>query len=96
MSISRMYPILPCPDLDEAIAFYATLGFERTYRQVRPPVVERARALVYRAELAIRLGRADLARSSLEEARALDLADAARADLAEEMEAVVEQLDDAR
>jgi catechol 2,3-dioxygenase-like lactoylglutathione lyase family enzyme len=36
VSISRMYPILPCPDLDEAIAFYAALGFERTYRQVRP------------------------------------------------------------
>jgi len=31
-----MYPILPCPDLDEAIGFYESLGFTRTYRQVRP------------------------------------------------------------
>jgi catechol 2,3-dioxygenase-like lactoylglutathione lyase family enzyme len=29
-------PILPCRDLDEAIDFYAALGFERTYRQQRP------------------------------------------------------------
>ena len=36
MSDERMYPILPCPDIDEAIAFYAALGFTRTYRQVRP------------------------------------------------------------
>ena len=33
---ARMYPILPCGDIDEAIAFYEALGFERTYRQVRP------------------------------------------------------------
>ena len=32
----RMYPILPCPDLDAAIEFYAALGFARTYRQLRP------------------------------------------------------------
>jgi hypothetical protein len=31
-----MYPILPCPDLDAAIEFYAALGFTRTYRQLRP------------------------------------------------------------
>ncbi len=40
----RMYPILPCPDVDEAVAFYEALGFRRTYRQVRPnphAVVER-------------------------------------------------------
>jgi len=40
----RMYPILPCPDVDEAIAFYEALGFRRTYRQLRPnpaAVVER-------------------------------------------------------
>lgn len=229
-----MYPILPCPDLDEAIAFYAALGFERTYRQVRPnphavvergdlavhlsgidgfdpeqsyasviivvpdpdalyasfaaglraaygrlpvagiprilrprkrwgtvygfsvvdlggnwlrisgigdreaepddiepglariltvaarladaqgdeaaalrtleaglaratdaPVADRARALVYRAELAVRVGKLELARSSLEEARALDLADVARADLAEEVDHVVGLLDGA-
>jgi catechol 2,3-dioxygenase-like lactoylglutathione lyase family enzyme len=29
-------PILPCRDLDESIAFYESLGFERTYRQSRP------------------------------------------------------------
>lgn len=29
-------PILPCRDLDESIAFYEALGFERTYRQIRP------------------------------------------------------------
>ena len=29
-------PILPCPDLDEALAFYAALGFRTTYRQARP------------------------------------------------------------
>ena len=36
MANERMYPILPCRDIDEAIAFYAALGFEKTYRQVRP------------------------------------------------------------
>jgi hypothetical protein len=36
MANERMYPILPCRDLDEAIAFYSALGFLRTYRQVRP------------------------------------------------------------
>src|SRR5436190_7206889 len=30
------YPILPCRDLDEAIAFYAALGFTKSYRQLRP------------------------------------------------------------
>jgi catechol 2,3-dioxygenase-like lactoylglutathione lyase family enzyme len=32
----RTYPILPCKELDEAIAFYETLGFHKTYRQTRP------------------------------------------------------------
>ena len=36
MANERMYPMLPCRDLDEAIAFYAALGFARTYRQLRP------------------------------------------------------------
>ena len=36
MSGERMYPILPCPDIDDAVAFYEALGFRRTYRQVRP------------------------------------------------------------
>lgn len=36
MANERTYPILPCRELDESIAFYETLGFKRTYRQVRP------------------------------------------------------------
>ncbi len=36
MANERTYPILPFRELDEAIAFYETLGFKRTYRQVRP------------------------------------------------------------
>jgi catechol 2,3-dioxygenase-like lactoylglutathione lyase family enzyme len=33
---ASMYPILPCRDVDEAIAFYEALGFTRTFRQARP------------------------------------------------------------
>lgn len=36
MANERTYPLLPCRDIDEAIAFYETLGFKRTYRQLRP------------------------------------------------------------
>ncbi len=36
MANERTYPCLPCADLDESIAFYAALGFTKTYRQVRP------------------------------------------------------------
>lgn len=36
MAHERTYPILPCPDIDEAITFYEALGFQRTYRQVKP------------------------------------------------------------
>jgi catechol 2,3-dioxygenase-like lactoylglutathione lyase family enzyme len=36
MAGERTYPILPCPDIDEAIAFYGALGFTRTYRQLAP------------------------------------------------------------
>ena len=36
MANERTYPLLPCGSLDESIAFYETLGFKRTYRQVRP------------------------------------------------------------
>lgn len=36
MANERTYPILPCRELDESIAFYETLGFKRTYRQTRP------------------------------------------------------------
>lgn len=36
MANERTYPCLPCKDIDESIAFYETLGFKRTYRQLRP------------------------------------------------------------
>ena len=36
MANERTYPCLPCREIDEAIAFYESLGFKRTYRQVRP------------------------------------------------------------
>ena len=36
MPNERMYPCLPCADVDGSIAFYEALGFKRTYRQVRP------------------------------------------------------------
>lgn len=36
MANERMYPMLPCRDLDDALAFYEALGFVRTYRQLRP------------------------------------------------------------
>ena len=36
MPNERMYPCLPCVDLDESIAFYEALGYKRTYRQTRP------------------------------------------------------------
>lgn len=35
-SPARIIPILPCPDIDEAVTFYEVLGFSRTYRQTRP------------------------------------------------------------
>ncbi|PKO13422.1 MAG: hypothetical protein CVU39_19660 [Chloroflexi bacterium HGW-Chloroflexi-10] len=36
MPNERTYPILPCGNLDESISFYESLGFKRTYRQLRP------------------------------------------------------------
>ena len=36
MANERMYPCIPCRDVDESIAFYESLGFKKTYRQVRP------------------------------------------------------------
>jgi len=36
MANERTYPCLPCGDLDESIAFYESLGFKKTYRQLRP------------------------------------------------------------
>jgi hypothetical protein len=51
MANERMYPILPCRELDEAIAFYEALGFARTYRQLRPNPY----AVVARGEMQIHL-----------------------------------------
>jgi catechol 2,3-dioxygenase-like lactoylglutathione lyase family enzyme len=51
----RMYPILPCRDLDEAVSFYEALGFERTYRQVRP----NPHAVVARGDLQVHLSGID-------------------------------------
>jgi catechol 2,3-dioxygenase-like lactoylglutathione lyase family enzyme len=36
MAGERTHPVLPVPDLDEALDFYAALGFVRSYRQLRP------------------------------------------------------------
>jgi catechol 2,3-dioxygenase-like lactoylglutathione lyase family enzyme len=36
MANERTYPCLPTGDLDASIAFYESLGFTRTYRQLRP------------------------------------------------------------
>ncbi len=36
MANERMYPCLPCGKLDEAIAFYESIGFKKTYYQTRP------------------------------------------------------------
>lgn len=36
MAGERTYAILPCPDVDAAVAFYEALGFHATYRQRRP------------------------------------------------------------
>src|SRR5262245_23699463 len=51
MANERTYPLLPCRDLDEAIAFYTALGFRRTYRQLRPNPC----AVVAREEIQIHL-----------------------------------------
>ncbi|RPJ40185.1 MAG: VOC family protein [Chloroflexi bacterium] len=36
MANERVYPTLPCRELDESISFYKALGFTQTYRQLRP------------------------------------------------------------
>ena len=36
MANERTYPCLPCSDIDVSIAFYEALGFNRSYRQLRP------------------------------------------------------------
>lgn len=51
-------------------------------RHLDAPAIERAHALLYRAELAVRVGDADRARTSLAEARAVDMDAEGRAALA--------------
>lgn len=36
MANERTYPCLPCADIDKSVTFYESIGFKRTYRQVRP------------------------------------------------------------
>lgn len=36
MANERTYATLPCKELDESISFYESIGFKRTYRQLRP------------------------------------------------------------
>lgn len=36
MANERTYPLLPCRDIDESIAFYESIGFKKTYQQLRP------------------------------------------------------------
>ena len=50
------------------------------------PALERARALLFRAELAVRLGKRPLAQSSLSEALAMAVGDAERALIARELD----------
>jgi catechol 2,3-dioxygenase-like lactoylglutathione lyase family enzyme len=51
MANERTYPCLPCADIEGSIAFYESLGFTRTYRQVRPNPY----AVVAREDLQIHL-----------------------------------------
>ncbi len=36
MANERTYPALPCRDVEESVAFYESIGFKRTFRQIRP------------------------------------------------------------
>jgi hypothetical protein len=67
---------------DDAAAI-ATLG-RAIDRFPDAPPLERARALLYRADLAVRLGREELAAASLAEAQAIPLDDADREAIAAE------------
>ena len=51
MANERTYPCLPCAEIDGSIAFYESLGFTKTYRQVRPNPY----AVVAREDLQIHL-----------------------------------------
>ena len=51
MANERTYPCLPCAEIDGSIAFFESLGFTKTYRQVRPNPY----AVVAREDLQIHL-----------------------------------------
>jgi hypothetical protein len=51
VSGERTYPCFPCRDVGASVAFYESLGFEPTYRQLRPNPY----AVVARGDLAIHL-----------------------------------------
>ncbi|SDT31615.1 hypothetical protein SAMN04488543_3696 [Friedmanniella luteola] len=55
MAGERTHPVLTVPDLDAALAFYAALGFRRTYRQLRPNPY----AVVERGDIALHLSGVD-------------------------------------
>jgi catechol 2,3-dioxygenase-like lactoylglutathione lyase family enzyme len=55
MAGERIYPVLPCADLDDALAFYTALGFTVTFQQRRPY----ACAVVELDDLAIHLAAID-------------------------------------
>ena len=55
MAGERTYPILPCSDLEEVLAFYRALGFSVTMRQARPnpyAVVELGEIAIHLAAIA--------------------------------------------
>ena len=64
-------------------------------RDTDAPTITRAHALMYRAELAIRLNDLDLARATLDEVAALDLTAAERRAVADELAHVNTLLADA-
>lgn len=65
MAGERIYPVLPCADLTEALGFYTALGDEAQaikvldaglIRYPDAPPLEVFEALLYRAELLVRTG----------------------------------------
>ncbi|GIJ34548.1 hypothetical protein Vse01_36960 [Micromonospora sediminimaris] len=50
-------PLLPCPSIDDIVAFYQVLGFHPTYQQRKPNPYVALRPLSDSAEPACRAGR---------------------------------------
>ncbi len=94
MTGERTYPCLPCADVDASTAFYETLGFERTYRQVRPNPY----AVVARGDIHIHLfgidgfDPADSSGGSLAAVSAIVLSETDAAEIADELAHVTEQV----